>query len=98
MQLGKSNGTCKGEIAFFFPPQASQKPKKSRCKTDWKIKKGFVFSSDKQSIELRKLHNPIFAASAECFIIRKCDSSLEKQQAKPKWSGGKNPQRDLLSF
>lgn len=80
------------DCLFFFPPMR-QRPRKSRCKKDWKIIKGFLFSSDKQSIELRKLHNRIFAASAECFIIRKCDSSLEKQQAKPKWIGGKKPSK-----
>lgn len=76
-----------------------KKSRKSRCKKAWKIIKNFLISSDKQTVELSKLHSPIFAANAECFIIRKCDSSLEKQQAKPKFNGGKDgPQRDLLSL
>lgn len=106
VQLCKHNGKCKGKTVFvcacmlccfFFFSQVCQRSRKSRCKKDWKITKGFLFSSDKQSIELSKLHNPIFDVSIECFIIRKCDSSLEKQQAKPKCSGGKKALEEIYS-
>lgn len=72
-------------LFFFAPPQKYQRPREGRLKK----KKGFLFSNDKQSTQLNKLNNPIFAANSECFIIRNVTAHLKNSQAKPKSSGGK---------